>query len=180
MVRPFPQDTINKCSPKGFWPHPNEELFHKLLTPWKVPRKRKPRGRSRLYYDHALESVQYRQCEEAITSNRFQILSEEDSANPITQAQEEKSPLKNDYSLQQTLYSDYVSTKKNEDDYTETDSLSKFLIYDDKISNNNNFFMYNKNKKFCSGYFPDFITLHDPMYYQLSNSQSHNFYRSYF
>ena len=31
-------------------------------------------------------------------------------------------------------------------------------------------------KKFCSGYFPDFITLNDPLYYQLSNSNKHNFY----
>ena len=42
--------------------------------------------------------------------------------------------------------------------------------------NNNNFYMYKSNKNFCSGYFPDFITLNDPMYYQLSNNNNHNFY----
>ena len=146
------QESIN--SPRGFWPHPSKELFYKQQTPWKVPRKRKSRGRSKLYYDHELESVQYKQCEEVSTFNRFQALSEEDSTLSKTSPQEEKNPL---------------------EEYTETDSLNKFLISDNKNSNNN-FFMYKQNKNFCSGYFPDFITLHDPMYYQLSNSQNHNFY----
>ena len=49
------------------------------------------------------------------------------------------------------------------------------MLKNDKCSNTN-FYMYKRNKNFCSGYFPDFITLHDPMYYQLSNSHNHNFY----
>ena len=60
--------------------------------------------------------------------------------------------------------------------FSEIKSLNNFMLKDNKYINNNNYFMYKRNKDFCSGYFPDFITLDDPMYYQLSNSNNHNFY----
>ena len=104
MARSFLLESTNTYSPKGFWPHPSEELFYKDQTPWKVPKKRKSRGRSNFYYDHMLESVQYKKCEEVITSNRFQILTEEDSTLSKTSPQEEKNPYEEDRILfQQAL-----------------------------------------------------------------------------
>ena len=81
MAWSFPLKSINK-SPTGFWPHPEKERFHRKQTPWKVPKKRKSKGRyhqSNLFYDHQKESVQYRVSDEVITYNRFMVLTEEDS-----------------------------------------------------------------------------------------------------
>ena len=45
------------------------------------------------------------------------------------------------------------------------------MMNNDKI-NNINYYMYDRNKKFCSGYFPSFITLDDDKHYQISNNTS--------
>ena len=67
MARFTPKDTN---SPKGFWPNPDEEFFHKKQTPpWKVPKKRKSRGRpTRLT---RLLKMYNEKGEEVITQNRF-------------------------------------------------------------------------------------------------------------
>ena len=123
-----------------------------------------------------MESVQYNKCEEVITFNRFQILTEEDSTPSKTSSQEEMNPFEEDRLLfQQTLEPEHISPT-DVIEFSEINSLNKFMLKDNKYINNNNFYMYKRNKDFCSGYFPDFITLHDPMYYQLSNSNNHNFY----
>ena len=176
MARFFPLEQTNLNSPKGFWPHPGEEQFYRLQTPWRVPMKRKSRGRSSYYYDHKLESVQYKKCEEVITCNRFQILTEEDSTSTKTSPQEDMISKEEDNLLfQQEIESEHIYPT-GVTEFSESNSLNKFMLTDNMYPNNNNFYMYKSNKKFCSGYFPDFITLNDPMYYQLSNNNNHNFY----
>ena len=50
------------------------------------------------------------------------------------------------------------------------------MLKDNKQAVNNSYYMYNRNKNFSSGYFPDFITLHDPIYYQIANNEYNSFY----
>ena len=48
--------------------------------------------------------------------------------------------------------------------------INKNYYMNNDLINSNNYYMYEKNKKFCSGYFPSFITLDDDKYYQISNN----------
>ena len=175
MVRSFHQVHDDRTqTPKGFWPHPKKELFYKYLTPWKVPSRRKTKGRSRMYYDFDKESIQHTPCEELITSNRFQLLTEEDSIPIYNLPQEEKNePDEPEHSL---YASNSLIPESDDDLFSDINSFDNFMLKDDKHLNNSNYYLYNRNKDFSSGYFPDFITLHDPIYYQLSNSTRHNFY----
>ena len=148
-------------------------MFYRKQTPWKVPKKRKSKGRnhqSNLYYDHQMESVQYRVSEEVITYNRFQVLTEEDSSVTKIFPQEEINLPEEDKNL--------VSQTHTPEDtsFSEVNSFYDFMLNNNKSLNNNNHFLYKRNKDFCSGYFPNFITLDDDMYYHLSNSINHNFY----
>ena len=124
-----------------------------------------------------MESIQYKKCEEIITYNRFQILTEEEDSTPTkTSPQEDMISKEDDFILfQQEIESEHIyptdATK-----FSESNSLNKFMLIDNIYLNNNNCYMYKNNKNFCSGYFPDFITLNDPMYYQLSNNNNHKFY----
>merc|ERR1711874_882902 len=76
----------------GFWPHPEKENFHKRQAPWKVPKKRKSKGKYYHYYDHSKESVQFTVGDEVTTTNRFLALTEEDSSVNQILLPEEVSP----------------------------------------------------------------------------------------
>ena len=77
----------------GFWPHPEKENFYKRQAPWKVPKKRKSKGKYYHYYDHQKESVQFTVGAEVTTYNRFLVLTEEDSlVNQITPPEEVSPP----------------------------------------------------------------------------------------
>ena len=61
-------------SPKGFWPNPDQEPFHKCQTPpWEVPRKRKTGGlKSR--YNHSANNESESDHEKIVTRNKFYLL----------------------------------------------------------------------------------------------------------
>ena len=63
--------------------------------------------------------------------------------------------------------------------FSESNSFNNYMNVDNKCIDDINYFMYTKNKNFCSGYFPDFITLNDKSYYQLSNGNNYNHYYLY-
>ena len=106
-----------------------------------VPKKRKSKGRnhqSNLYYDHQLESVQYRISEEVITYNRFQILTEEDSLVTKISSQEEMNLPEEDKIL-------VPQTHTPEDtSFSELNSFHDFMLNDNKSINNNNHFFVQK------------------------------------
>ena len=172
-------------SPKGFWPNPNEEFFHIRQTPpWKVPRKRKSRGRLfRLYYDIGKETLDQDKGEEVFTQNRFKPL------NYLTTRL-------NDHEDCKIFEDNKLKTSRKEirspepspiyyihvnDSFSEYNSFVDFMyIANNKYMNvSSNSIMYNKNKKLCSGYFPDFIIPDDYSYFQFSNENKHNPYYFY-
>ena len=137
--------------------------------------KRKSRGRSKHYYDPRLGSIQYRNCEEIFTENRFQILNEEDdSILKMTSPKEDITLQEDDFILHQRRTGLEHFQHMSNNNFSESDSLNIFMS--NTHLDNVNYYMYKNNKNFCSGYFPDFITLDDPMYYQLSNNNNHRFY----
>ena len=64
-------------SPRGFWPHPDKEKFIRKQPPWRIPKKRKPQE-SLCYYDCVNQSFYYAKGTEVTTSNRYDLLSEEE------------------------------------------------------------------------------------------------------
>ena len=135
--------------------------------------KRKSRGRSKYFYDPSLGSISHKDCEEIFTANRFKILEEEEESTL------ERTLTKEDIIISQE--DDYVVHHRSFNleprdsiNFSECDSLNKFIS--NSHLNDNNYYMYKKNKNFCSGYFPDFITLDDPMHYQISNNNKHSSY----
>ena len=87
----------------GFWPHPEKENFYKRQAPWKVPKKRKSKGKYYHYYHHSKESVQFTAHAEVTTSNRFLVLTEEDSSvNQISPPEEVSPPEEKMYADLQT------------------------------------------------------------------------------
>ena len=146
--------------------------------PWKVPRRRKSRGRINFFYDFGAESLKFDTCEEVITHNRFQALIEEDSTPTRFMSIEEMKTMEEDnvVSQQERSPEHILSTDINVNNFVESNSFNDFMLVNSTCLDNNNYFMYSNNKNFCSGYFPDFITLDDPFYYQISNSNKYNFY----
>ena len=101
---------------------------------------------------------------EITTSNRFQVLIEDDLL--VDQILSPEDVLSQD-----------ETQPPEETFFSEERSFYNFMIKNNKCTtNNNNYFMYERNKNFCSGYFPDFITLDDEFYYHLSNNINHNYY----
>ena len=142
----------NTTSPRGFWPHPDKERFYRKQAPWKVPRKRKPQG-CYYFYNYKEESVYHVKGAEVTTSNRFQVLSEEEVTKNRQDPSNDQIPSTEDVILPEDC------------------SFYNFMMNNDKI-NNIDYYMYDKNKNFCSGYFPSFITLDDDKHYQISNNTS--------
>ena len=150
--------------------------------PWKVPRRRKSRGRINFYYDFGDEALKLDTCEEIFIQNRFQPLVEEDSTNTRFMDNEDLRTMEEDNIGSQQERSPehipFINTDVN-NSFSESSSFDNYMIVNSNCLDNNNYFMYNKNKNFCSGYFPDFITLDDTSYYQLSNGNNSNFYYLY-
>ena len=162
MAWTFSLECLNK-SLSGFWPHPDKEDFFKKQTPWKVPKKRKSKDKSYLYFDHQKESIQLSVGDEITTSNRFQVLTEDDL-------------LVDQIFSPEDVFSQDETQPPEETFFSEERSFYNFMNIDNKCINNNNYFLYERNKNFCSGYFPDFITLDDEFYYHMSNNINHNYY----
>ena len=133
MAWPSPLDNRNN-SPTGFWPHPDEEDFYRKQTPWKVPKKRKSKGKKQLYYDHITEDVQFTVGEEITTYNRFQLLSDDEHVdNQIVPT--DKIDNSAEMQIQQAVFS-------------EERSFSNFMNNNNKISNNNYYFCMKEIKTF--------------------------------
>ena len=180
MARHLPKEGFEINSTKGFWPNPDEEYFYKTQTPpWKVPRRRKFRGRLKYYYDYGDEALKSEMCEEVITQNRFQPLDSNytrfmNNEDLRTKEEDNFGNLQERSPEQISLINTSVNIS-----LSESNSFNNYMNVDNKCINDINYFMYTKNKNFCSGYFPDFITLNDNSYYQLSNGNNHNFYYLY-
>ena len=88
---------------------------------------------------------------EVTTSNRFLLFSEEDHWNNLDPSTDQIDPTEVilPYNSDKLLY-----TKK---------------IFDN-LNNDCNYYVYEKNKNFCSGYFPSFITLDDNKYNLISQN----------
>ena len=182
MARHLPtEDPICKQpeSPAGFWPNPEEELFYKRQTPlWKVPRKRKSRGGAQeFYFDLEKNDIIWKKCGEITTHNKFDLI-DPDMTRFETNDHEDF----------------YISSKKNsdipyfdlniyDDFFTEGDvineSFKDFMRTKGKNSNSKNHFMYDNKNNFCSGYFPDFITLNDDFGYNISEGNNYSHYYLY-
>ena len=118
-------------------------------------------------------------CEEIFIQNRFQPL---DSTNTRFINNEELRTIEEDNigtpQERSPEHIPFINTDVNIS-FSESSSFDNYMIVNSNCIDDNNYFLYNKNKNFCSGYFPDFITLNDNSYYQLSNENNHNFYYLY-
>ena len=147
-------------SPEGFWPNPQKEKFCKKQAPWGSPKNRNPQG-ILSSYDWTTQSFSYYQGAEVTTSNKFELLTEEDL-------------LASDPSVDQII--------PEEDGII----LPDYVTLNNFIHNKNNLFdktyyMYEKNKNFCSGYFPSFITLDNEKYNMISlNTNPDNIFDNYY
>ena len=158
-----------KESPKGFWPHPDEEYFYKTQTPpWKVPKERKSRGSQTRF--HGLEPNKT-VGEEIITYNRFSPLADDLCINTANDM----------YTSSQDTYENTEGSTRGERKYTQAGQcaqernpakqedivrfvndipiISKFsydneYVYSRGINNN---ILYNLNKNNYAGYNPNFI-----------------------
>ena len=185
---------LESNSPKGFWPNPTKEGFHRNEKhPWEVPMKRKPRGsRNKFYFDLSEEDIKYFSSGKITTSNKFGLLdpdnielkeatsrsSGQKMSSPSRKKKEESSPRSSEgvplyrtgrYSSGNTLHSTYdnfIQSRLNHDCFVD------FL-------NCNNDFMFSDRINFCSGYFPDFITLDSKNAYELSEGNDYSFYYLY-
>ena len=165
------------------------EFFYKTQTPpWKVPKKRKSRGRPTRFT--RLNMIKEK-GEEVITQNRFGLLSHLPISMNEYNAESEHEDFKNaevskfeipetekrspEYSPESYKFINNVSS------FSEFDSFNNFMYYcnysrENDTNVSNNFIMYDNNKHRCSGYFPDFIIPED-----FSHSQfSYNKYNPYY
>ena len=209
MARCLPKDHLicrTPGSPVGFWPNPDKEYFYKVQTPpWLLPKKRKPKGDTQeFYYDLSDEELKWKHSGEITTSNRFDLLSQEDNYFSLTNKEvTPSSSRKNEFKFnsmqapdfssnfsfdeyktcdtQKSVYKNYVDTSNNF--ITQKSVLNKsfkdFMLTKDKLSNNNNHYMYSNKHNFCSGYSPDFITLDSIDGYNFSKGSDYSHYYLY-
>ena len=193
-------------SPVGFWPNPDKEYFYKVQTPpWAIPRKRKPKGDSQeFYYDLSDEELKWKHSGEITTSNRFELLSQEDICFSLTSKEDIPSPSKKNKSkfnsmqapdfrsnfcfsdnntcdTQNSVYENYVDTgnKFITQNSVMNKSFKDFMLTKDKLLNNNSHYMYSNKHNFCSGYSPDFITLDSIDGYNFSKGSDYSHYYLY-
>ena len=209
MARCLPKDHLicrTPGSPVGFWPNPDKEYFYKVQTPpWLLPKKRKPKGDTQeFYYDLSDEELKWKHSGEITTSNRFDLLSQEDNYFSLTNKEvTPSSSRKNEFKFnsmqapdfssnfsfdeyktcdtQKSVYKNYVDTSNNF--ITQKSVLNKsfkdFMLTKDKLSNNNSHYMYSNKHNFCSGYSPDFITLDSIDGYNFSKGSDYSHYYLY-
>ena len=178
MARHTSADNFSKTksgSPRGFWPDPSMESFFKEKSPpWEVPSRRKTRGHKQrsYYFDFMKEDILFTRGGEVTTKNAFELL--EDTSEIV----EQEPPRKK------------IEESSSEGEYLDTcvwhDSENTLhATYEDfmfKRSNSLNFnidFMYNNKYNFCSGYFPDFITLDDNLLCDMSDKNIYPIYYIY-
>ena len=150
-------------SPKRFWPNPDEEMFYKARTPpWEVPTRRKTRGsKVKFLYDLTGKNIMYMNSGEVTTSNKFELLDLEEDTSSSTD-HESTSPSRKKR--------EELSLKSSEGELFDTGFLNNsentlYSTYDDFMSTRSNLvddninYMYTNKYNFCSGYFPEFITL---------------------
>ena len=208
MARCLPKDHLfsktpgSPGSPVGFWPNPEKECFYRVQTPpWVVPRKRKSKGDSQeFYYDLYDEELKWKYSGEVTTSNRFDLLSQEDVHFSSTHQEDMPSPSKknklklstkqaSDFSsnfyfnmceTSDTRNSVYVNHVGNfiTRNSVKDESFKDFMLNKNKLSDNSHH-MYSNKYNFCSGYSPDFITLDDIDGYNFSRGSDHSHYYLY-
>ena len=172
-------------SPKGFWPHPDEEYFHKLQTPpWKVPKERKFRGGlSRLKEFEPNKTV----GGEVTTHNRFNLLKmdistdaniqdtyvkndDEETSDARNYAPSGHQPRKENPAIQENIFvdnsvlfnSNIIENVYHRDNdfisvkYNVNTFNNTENVY--KRDNKHNNVMCKFNKNYYAGYYPNFIT----------------------
>ena len=166
-------------SPRGFWPNPNKEMFYKAKTPpWEVPKRRKTRGNRMHYiYDLTGEELVCMKRGEITTENKFELLDENPRTTSPSRKKREDEPWNSLKSSGGTydgarhskniLYPSYDSFMRSRGDFDND--------YDKDIN-----CMYINKYNFCSGYFPEFITLDDNVAYDFSKiNNDPNYYYLY-
>ena len=143
--------------------------------PWEVPKRRKTRGNKIDYiYDLTGEELIYMNGGKVTTENKFDLLDEDPSTINPSRKKKEDEPWKSLKSSEGT----YVGTRYSKNIlYPTYDSFMRSrgdFDYDDKEIS----FMYVNKYNFCSGYFPEFITLDDKVAYNFSkmNNDSNYYY----
>ena len=150
-----------QSSPEGFWPNPQKENFCRKQAPWRSPKNRNPQG-ILCSYDWSTQSFNHYQGDEVTTYNKFELLTEEENLQTSNPDDDQILPEENGIILP-----DYISL----DNFIHNDST----LYDQ------NYYMYDKNKNFCSGYFPSFITLDNDKYNMISqNTNPENIFNNYY
>ena len=162
MARHLPSKDLTIDSPKspaGFWPNPDKELFYKIQTPpWEVPKKRKTRGRTQeFYYDLTNDNIIWKQCGEIATFNKFDLIDPEETRLKSTDPEDIYTSDKKTNDITFTDFHEYNDFFAG--DSVINESFHDFMGTRNKYMSSNKHFMYSNKNNFCSGYFPDFITL---------------------
>ena len=128
-------------------------------APW---RKSKKNPQEYFYfYDWTNQSFNRLGGAEVTTSNRYELLSEEDHWNDLDPSTSQIEP------TEEVVLPDCFS-------------FNKFMLNDNLIYDCN-YYMYERKKKNCSGYFPSFITLDDDKYNLISqNTNLDNIKNNYY
>ena len=204
MARCLPKDHLSyktpgsPGSPVGFWPNPEKECFYRVQTPpWVVPRRKKPKGDSQeFFYDFYDEELIWKYSGEVTTSNRFDVLSQEDlhfsTCKEELQGPSKKNKPKfsskqaSDFSsnfyfdmcetsdTRNSVYNNHVGSFITRNS-VKHNSFKDFMLDKNKLTDNNSHHMYSNKYNFCSGYSPDFITLDsiDGFNYSKGSDMSH-------
>ena len=148
-------------SPEGFWPNPQKEKFFRKQAPWRYSKNRNTQG-ILCSYDWSTQSFNYYKGAEVTTYNKFELLTEEENLQTSNPYDDQIVPAEDGIILPH-----YVSLES----FLQTDSI----LYDQ------NYYLYDKNKNFCSGYFPDFITLDIDKYNKISqNTNPENIFNNHY
>ena len=204
MARHPKKNPLNRSpkSPEGFWPNPEKELFNKPLTPpWEVPRKRKTRGREPdYYYNVTNDNIEWKKCGEITTSNRFDYLEALNNTNDLetlysTKERNECGEVTTHDRFKQLYQEEETKTsgkkketppgepqeeyQSNTENIIISESFDDFMKTESKYIGKNKHYMYKNKYNFCSGYFPDFITLDVDIGYDISEGNDYSHYYLY-
>ena len=115
-------------------------------------------------------------CGEVTTSNRFELINQEETRLESRYQEEFKT---SEEKTSDILPVDSHYYEFNAGNTVLNESFHDFMGTKSKYMSNDNHYMYTNKNNFCSGYFPDFITLDNDICYNISEGNNYSHYYLY-
>ena len=142
------------------------------------------------------EDIRWKYSGEVTTCNKFELLNQEDTYLSSTSQENTYSSRKKkeNFEFSSIPDSNFISIfnlndSQDEPIYVDNDimtqksvlnnSFDEFMVTKNKLLNSNKHYMYSNKNNFCSGYFPDFITLDNDIGYSISEGNNYSHYYLY-